>query len=724
MKEKKTKKQLKKGKNNPDKSEKWVQKTQKVTINYFSRGEFREKRMNMMDIYAMIRDGKYQKRVGQLREDYMDMLAAAGDSLVREEQLDGINLLPEVHLPVGMVLLSIPTTSMQQLELLRKRVALFPQTMMTFQSVGGNRLLVVMCFERTDGSLPTETSEVALFQQYAYRRAADFLLASTGMKVEETDAVVNQTFYVSSDDQAVWNEQLMPICMEQPTEALTEKTASVIQKDSAEPLEQDVLPGYSQREMDMMKFNAICRKLAFKRKQPIDEYLLTVAHACHQAGIDQEVATKCLLNVGDYWDKEALVRSTMANAYQKHRYGVVNPIESSLMHQQLMKDFLKRRYLFRRNVVTGEVEFQEKGRYITSWRPLTEEARNDINNAAIDEGIKVWPKDMDRYIGSSHVDDYDPVRQWINSLPEWDGRDRLGEMADRVPTKLNDWRNHFKVWMRAMVSQWTSGAGQMYGAQMVMMFVGAQGTRKSTFMRMILPPELRAFYIDRIDFSNKKEALRALGRFLLINIDEYDQVSKAQTAYLKHLIQRTDVKERKMYETTYQQLQRYAVFCATTNSLTPLKDETGSRRYMVVEVTDVIDTDTQGNRAIDYPQLYAQIKEEIRRGEETYFDGEREQMIVANAAEYYDEPNVVSIFCDHFRKPQAGDEELLMTPTEILQWMHDELHINLVTHSNSVFLGNYLRREQFDRGKGRERRKYLVGRMIQKQQLTVDTIKV
>ena len=73
MKEKKTKKQLKKGKNNPEKSEKWVQKTQKVTVNYFSRGEFREKRMNMMDIYAMIRDGKYQKRVGQLREDYMDM---------------------------------------------------------------------------------------------------------------------------------------------------------------------------------------------------------------------------------------------------------------------------------------------------------------------------------------------------------------------------------------------------------------------------------------------------------------------------------------------------------------------------------------------------------------------------------------------------------------------------------------------------------------------------
>ena len=45
-------------KNKPEKSEKWVQKTQKVTINYFSRRKIREKCMNMMDNYAMIRSIK------------------------------------------------------------------------------------------------------------------------------------------------------------------------------------------------------------------------------------------------------------------------------------------------------------------------------------------------------------------------------------------------------------------------------------------------------------------------------------------------------------------------------------------------------------------------------------------------------------------------------------------------------------------------------------------
>ena len=246
----------------------------------------------------------------------------------------------------------------------------------------------------------------------------------------------------------------------------------------------------------------------------------------------------------------------------------------------------------------------------------------------------------------------------------------------------------------------------MYGAQMVMMFVGAQGTRKSTFMRMLLPEELRQFYIDRIDFANKKEALRALSRFLLINIDEFDQISKSQTAYLKHLIQRTDVKERKMYETSYQQLQRYAAFCATTNSLSPLKDETGSRRYMVVEVTGVIDTSTEGDKAIDYQQMYAQALAEIRRGEDSYFDGERERLIVEKGAVYYEMPNVVSIFCDHFCKPVAGEETEMMTPTEILLYMRDEWHINLVNQSNAVMLGNYLRKEGYERGKGNDRRRY------------------
>ena len=287
----------------------------KVVVERFSRGEWREKTTDLMDIYAIISSKKYQKQVQLLRDE---LIADATASSLAD--MEDVRELPIVHLPTGMVLLSLPTDSQQQLELLRKRVATWPQMLMAFQSVDGRHLVVLMSYELTDGTLPFLEQDVRLFQQYALRRAADFVVATTGVKPDEDDAENGQWFYVSSDERALWNEQTTAVQMEQPTEELTELTATIMSQPKEHPLAKNVLPGYTQLEMDITRFNAVCRRLAFGRHKPIDEYLLAVAEACNRAGIDQEVATKCLLNIGNYWDKEPLVRSTMENAYQQHRY--------------------------------------------------------------------------------------------------------------------------------------------------------------------------------------------------------------------------------------------------------------------------------------------------------------------------------------------------------------------------------------------------------------------
>lgn len=683
----------------------------KMMMRYVFRGEQREKAASLEKLFLWITNGRYRRAVEAVREDIKATGNMPDGAAVGSEGTDGdirvmAGGLPVVTVPTGLAVLTLMTTGGQaQLEQLRERVNLMPQTVLSFVCADGLSLQVLMAYVLPDGSLPVgDERAAALFQQYACRRAVDFVWAATGVM-----GMARTTFQLSWDARAYRNTHVQPVVMEQPTVPLSDKTAAPL--PTAPELDRDVLPGYTRLEMDIAKFNAVCRRLAFGRRRPVDEHLVALAAACRRAGIDQEVATKCVLRLGSYGEKEVVVRSTMENAYQHHPLGLYNPLDANLMYQQLMKRFLRRRYQFRRNVVTGDVEFREKDRVLTDWLPMTTEARNDINNAAIDEGIKVWPQDIDRLLASRQVDDYDPVREWLQGLPSWDGRDRLGEMACRVPTTAAGWHDNFKVWMRSMVSQWTSGADGMYGAQMVMMLVGGQGTRKSTFMRMLLPPELRRFYIDRLDFANKKEALRALSRFLLINIDEYDQVSKVQTAYLKHLIQRSDVKERRMFETTYQQAQRYAAFCATTNSLTPLKDESGGRRYMVVEVSDVIDTETGGNHAIDYRQLYAQIVAEINNGEPYFFSGERERMIVEQAADYYETPNVVAMFVDQYRKPLAGDEVLTLSPIEVLNSFWETNHVRVATQSNSVILGNYLRRRGYQKGKGELRRKYLLARI-------------
>jgi len=679
----------------------------KVLMRYLYRQEWKEKLVTLNSVVEWMREGKYQHRIEAVRGGRT--IARSGGMfsgpIVADELPMVMPAIGEKGAYTGLVLLSFRVTDgFERLHRLRQAVNLWEQTLLSFVGASGQSLKVLIPYRLVGGGLPSDAKQVSLFQQYAYKRAAEYALASTGIKVEEVTHDGTEHFRISDDPLVYYNEQATPIEMAQPTEPLTESSAQIIAEPSEVKLDTEVIPGYTRREMDTTKYNFICRELAFGRELETEDYLMQLANGCCKAGIDKELAIKLTIDMKEFFKKDILVRSSFNNAYEKHRLGLANPVEKSLMHQQLLEEFLRRRYMFRRNRVTGDIEYQEKYRYVLWWKPLTEEAQNDINNEAIREGIKVWPKDLERILISERIDTYDPVREWLMALPKWDGRDRLGEMADRVKTQTTNWRENFKIWMRSMVSQWRSGRDAMYGAQMVLMFVGGQGTRKSTFMRMLLPKELMPFYIDRIDFTNKKEALRALSRFLLINIDEYDQISKAQTAYLKHLIQRTDVKERKMYSTMFEQQQRYAAFCATTNSLVPLKDESGSRRYLVIEVTDKIDTDTQGDKAIDYQQLYAQIVFEIEHGEEYAFTGERERQIVEANADYYEMPNVISLFEDMFHKPQGGDEVLLLSPTEILK----KLKMDPENRANATVLGSYLRRNGFGKGDGNNRRRYKV----------------
>lgn len=677
--------------------------TNKLRMRYLYRGEWHVKYVTLESIYKWMREGKYQNRVEAARG--LRTINMTGGMVSGSLAADELPMVwpaqGEKGQYTGLVLLEFRVDEgFEVLKSLRQRVNLWPQTLLSFESADGRSLLVLIPYRLTGGGMPATEAQATLFHQYAYKRAADFAFGSTGRHVKEVKHDGSEWFHVSFDFDAYYQPNALPIEMDQPTEPL----AKMVIQPAEVTLDTEMLPGYTRREMDTTKFNFICRELAYSEEMEKEEFAMRLASECRKAGIDKELAIKLTISMGEYFKKDVMVRTTFNNVYEKHPLGMANPIEKSLMHQQLLEEFLRRRYMFRKNTVTGDLEFQEKYRYVLWWQPLTEEAQNDINNAAIQEGIKVWPKDLERILVSRFTQQYDPVREWLDALPRWDGRDRLGELADRVKTNTPGWRENFKIWMRSMVSQWRAGRDALYGAQMVLMLVGGQGTRKSTFMRMLLPKELMPFYIDRIDFANKKEALRALSRFLLINIDEYDQISKAQTAFLKHLIQRTDVKERKLYSTTFEQSQRYAAFCATTNSLVPLKDESGSRRYMVVEVNDVIDTDIQGDNKIDYPQLYAQIVYEIENGEEYAFTGEREQQIITQNSDFYETPNVVSLFEDHFHKPEAGDEVLLMSPTEIVT----ALKMNPENHSNATLLGLYLRRKGFEHGEGRQRRCYKI----------------
>ena len=79
---------------------------------------------------------------------------------------------------------------------------------------------------------------------------------------------------------------------------------------------------------------------------------------------------------------------------------------------------------------------------------------------------------------------------------------------------------------------------------------------------------------------------------------------------LKNLMQMASLSLCKAYQKNYRSLPRIASFIGTSNRKDLLTDPTGSRRFICVVVEHPIDC-----KAIEYEQLYAQLKEEVLSGE-------------------------------------------------------------------------------------------------------------
>ena len=312
----------------------------KVQMRYIYRREWKSKYVTLSQIVDWTRSGKYEAGVNAARG--LTAVAMDGGMVCGPMAAERLPIIrpafdDQGHY-TGLVLLSFRVDEgFETLERLRKTVNMWEQTLLSFVSATGRALEVLVSYKLTGGGLPQEESQVALFQQYAYKRAAEFAYASTGFKPEEVKHDGTEFFRISYDEDVYYHPEAIAIEMAQPTEPLTDESAQMVGKPDEVMLDMEVLPGYTRREMDATKFNFICRDLAYGKEVDKETFLMKLATACCKAGIDKELAIKETISMGMFFEKDILVRSTFNTAYEKHPLGRNNPIDKSLMHQKLLK---------------------------------------------------------------------------------------------------------------------------------------------------------------------------------------------------------------------------------------------------------------------------------------------------------------------------------------------------------------------------------------------------
>jgi hypothetical protein len=207
---------------------------------------------------------------------------------------------------------------------------------------------------------------------------------------------------------------------------------------------------------------------------------------------------------------------------------------------------------------------------------------------------------------------------------------------------------------------------QDHGNAIVPLLIGAQGTGKSTFCKMLLPRHLRQYYMDDIKMDNAEQVERVLGRMWLVNIDEYDAKTTREQAKIKRLLTERDVQVRRPRSDQYTLTRRVCSFIATTNERRPLSDPTGSRRYLCVELSGTIDTETP----VDHDQLFAQALHELQQGEPFFLTREEEAEMEAHN-ERYCRQRIVEKTVAAVLMPAPTSADTLMTTTAIMDLLAD-----------------------------------------------------
>ena len=131
----------------------------------------------------------------------------------------------------------------------------------------------------------------------------------------------------------------------------------------------------------------------------------------------------------------------------------------------LVESFLDEYYLFRRNILSGKTEYliikkddeSELEEKDGDWKVLTNNAFNSIVRHAKRLGIgenKSPRQDIDEFINSEEVPVYNPIKEYLESLPKWDGQNQVAELFGRIPGLTSEQLNWCSIWLRSAVAHW------------------------------------------------------------------------------------------------------------------------------------------------------------------------------------------------------------------------------------------------------------------------------
>ena len=694
----------------------------KITLIKIARRKEVVNRLDLQALADMIKKNPEENKIIKLRLNYPFMKPLRqDDGQIKVSDEEYINL-PRICFAVefdkfkdkgrlqaynGLVVIEANgLTSYEEAVRIRNQAAKMDETVMAFLGASGMSVKIVCRGElfrqegqNNGGLLPKANQDVHQFHTNLYNTARKAYQNQFGIDIAYLKPNLERTVYLSADPEMYFNPHARAF------------KADTLTHDEPEPvpisMESDILmPGRTVTRTYHFNWVFILRQVLGSYYELPDEerqmqLLQRIARLSLEQGIPLSHAQGMTLEHPLFHNDPELVKSVFSTTYEislmddyrkKHKMKPLKSVPEETLQTMRTEIFLTANYDMRKNLMTGVAEYRMKYSEDQTFKPLTEEVRNDMTIEAREQGLKSWDQDVNRFIDSTRIEQYDPVNTWLSKLPEWDGHDYIKDLAARVPTDQPHWEKYLRYWLMGMVAQWRESHKQLTGNALTPLLIGRQGCGKTRFCKILLPEELRDYYNDKLNFKNEFDLNIALTSFALINIDEFDKTTNSQQIVLKYLLSSSDVKFRPPYGKTIKQYRRYTSFIGTTNQLQPLVDPTGSRRFVCVGIPQGKNIDFTDN--LNHRQLYAQVLQLVEKGERFWLDDAEIAELMKENERYQRTVSLEDMIAETFRKPKEGEGRWWGT-TEIITLLSNRYAYFDAKRTTSSVLGRTINNYRF-----------------------------
>lgn len=370
---------------------------------------------------------------------------------------------------------------------------------------------------------------------------------------------------------------------------------------------------------------------------------------------------------------------------------------------QAAMEYLNQNYDFRYNTIANEVEFKKKADEAFTY--FDEFEYNGIMIEMDLAGIHIADNKYRNIVVSKFISQkYDPFKEYLAGLPKWDGKiDHIQHFLQQVSLVSEEkdrlyFVNGFKKWFVALVMSIIEDKPDPHYINQVALILLSkeQGKYKTTWLGSIVPESMRLRYYYPSSFNpHNKDHEKYLATKLLINLDEMGSFIKSDVETMKSKITQPQVVLRLPYGRGDIHLKRRASFCGSINDRQFLRDETGSRRWLVVEIEN-ISFDPSFNVDLMYAQALALYKDRFQY----WFNGSDMKELEERNEEYTQLSMEEEYLLNAFENPNdkdSSDSIIYLTTSEIASKIakdNERMNVN-----NSVIrgIGKALTKHRFKR---------------------------